>query len=74
MKLPLFAVPERECEHAGATVQCTVETPAVNRGQQHLGIGVAAEFGRLCSALELRPERAMVVNLSVERDHIATGG
>ena len=69
---PRAPVPERQGEHALRAAQRLLDAPLLDRGQQHLGVGVAAE------AVPARPERgpqaAEVVDLAVQDQDVAARG
>src|SRR5690606_28254297 len=61
-------VPQRESEHSTRALDSPVHAPAVDGGQQHLGVGAAAE--QETAPQELAPQLREVVDLAVVDDRV----
>ena len=62
-------VPQGECEHALDAPEGGLGAPAVDCGEQDLGVGVATE--RIAAGLKLSPKPQEIVDLAIERDDVA---
>src|SRR5438552_541831 len=71
MQASMLTVPESEGEHAVEARDRLADAPLVHRGQQHLGVGVAAET--MPEALQLLTQILEVVQLAVVGDDEALG-
>ena len=65
-ELPALRVPHGHGEHADELLDRRLDPPALERGEDHLAVTVAAEGG--AHARELSPQLAVVEHLAVE-DH-----
>src|SRR5688572_32710812 len=63
------AIPERDRKHAVGATQGILDAPLLDRREHYLGIGVTAEGDS--SLLQLRAKLPVVVDLTVEDDHVA---
>ena len=71
-QLPLLPVPEREREHADEAFDGGLQPPSFDRGQDDLGIAVAAEIDAVVG--ELAAQFAVIVDLAIVGDDVAAAG
>jgi hypothetical protein len=70
----LARVPERKGEHADQPLERALDAPGGERGEHHLGVGVASPRRRVALLFERRAQREVVIDLAVEDDHVAPVG
>jgi hypothetical protein len=66
----LLAIPKGKGPHAGATTQGWLQTPSLNRSQQGLGVCIPTPWWSLPCDFQFASKGEMIVNLSVESNHI----